>query len=136
GSERLDEAARPPQEEYLARTPPRSEAKTPVPARGPTPGAGPRSERVIDAGEHGRAFRAVADVDEADDLRPHHAAEAETGDVVQIGHRRIRDVVEHLAGLQKRRQLELEVRAEELVVPDPGAQLGAGERTIEVDEPL
>ncbi|TMB04501.1 MAG: hypothetical protein E6J70_03905 [Deltaproteobacteria bacterium] len=105
----------------------------PAPAPGPTPPAR-GSERVVDAGEDRRALAAAADVDEADDLRPHHAAEPEAVDEVQVRDRRVGHPPEHLARLGEGRQLELRVHPEELALPDAGAELGGPERAVEVDE--
>src|SRR5437773_2620602 len=101
---------------------------------------GPRcdrlSERIVDAGEDRRPFRAVAHVDEAHDLRPHYAADAEAAHGVEVGDGRVGDTVEYLAALEERRQLDFQVDAEDLVLPDARAQLGARQRAVEVDEAL
>src|SRR5439155_172371 len=75
----------------------------PAPAPRPTPPAR-GSEGVVDAGKDRRALAAAADVDEADDLRAHHAAEPEAVDEVQVRDRRVGHPAEHLARLDEGRQ--------------------------------
>ncbi|TMA54351.1 MAG: hypothetical protein E6J75_14030, partial [Deltaproteobacteria bacterium] len=111
---------------HLLLVAPSSERLTPAPTPGPAPPAH-GSERVVDAGEDRRALIAAADVDEAHDLWPHHAAKAETVDHVQVRDRRVGHPPEHLARLEKRGQLELRVHAEHLALPDPGAEFGGSE---------
>ena len=71
---------------HLILVAPPSGRLTPAP---PPPGLGPPahgSEGVVDAGEDRTPLAAAADVDEADDLRPHQAAEPEPVDEVQVRH--------------------------------------------------
>src|SRR5262249_45211326 len=92
------------------------------------------SERVLDPGEDLEPLRTHPRVDEADDLRADDTAEAESADPVEVRHGRRGDVVEHLARLDERRDLELGVHAEEVSVPHPRPDLGLRDRAVEVDE--
>src|SRR5258708_2064041 len=94
------------------------------------------SKRVVDAGEDGVAFQAPSDVDESDDLRPNDGAEAHAVAEVEIRHRRVEDVMEHLTGFGEGRDLELGLHAEERVLPDTGPELGGPQGAVEVDETL
>src|SRR5262249_58600301 len=108
---------------------------TPRPTRPVRPGRR-GSERVVDAGEHRDALRSLGDVDEADDLRPDDTPEAKPIVPVQVAEGVGAEAVKNLSRLDERRHLELEVDAEEWMVPDARAQLGLAHRAVEVREPV
>src|SRR5262245_32020292 len=93
-----------------------------------------RSERVIESRKHGRSVGAVADVDEADDLRADDAAKTDAADVVQGVKREIPRRREHLPSIHERRDLELGHDVEELTAKRERTELDRAEEAVRIDE--
>src|ERR1700727_1287719 len=93
-----------------------------------------RLKRIVDAGENGDAFAAIADVDVADDERLRQTTNTEAAHCVQVGKRNRARPVKHTAQIDKRRQFEIDVRRDGIDAGHLLAQLRAGGERVAVIE--
>src|SRR5437016_5792831 len=93
-------------------------------------------KRIVMAAEDRCFLVTVADVDIADDVGTCHGAETEAKALVQARERAFTHTRKHLAEIQKRSQLETDVRPERSEGHDTRARLEARCEHISVDEAI